>query len=163
MFSILYTCILEIYSYHIQKKWISNIHVHIYAYVENIFTETSNIYSKKISIQTTMSSYFSALQKNRWTRVCNTKPYFTIKLGSRGLNGVCITLLTKKVQSDLVNWFESKSIRLVENVPDHGLWWSFERFSNQYETGNKDDTMHEGGYTFKMGIEAYKRMFPNRK
>ena len=73
MFSILYTCILEIYSYHIQKKMEPNRIGSISSYVENIFTETSNIYSKKISIQTTMSSYFSALQNNRWTRVCGTK------------------------------------------------------------------------------------------
>ena len=108
-------------------------------------------------------SYFSALQHNRWTRVCGTSSYFRIKLGSRGLNGVCVLNMTKKTQSDLVNWFESKSIRLVENVPEDGLWWSFERFSNQYKTGNKEDTRHEGGYTFKMGIEAYERMFPNKK
>lgn len=104
-------------------------------------------------------SYFSALQNNRWTRVWGTSSYFTIRLGSKGLNGVCVQNLTKKSQSDLVKWFESKSIRLVENVPEDGLWWSFERYSNQYKTGNKDDMMHEGGYTFKMGIEAYKRMF----
>lgn len=108
-------------------------------------------------------SYFSALQHNRWTRVGGTSSYFTIKLGSRGLNGVCVQNLTKKAQSDLVKRFESKSIRLVENVPEDGLWWSFERFSNQYKTGNKEDTMHEAGYTFNMGIEAYKRMFPNKK
>ncbi len=108
-------------------------------------------------------SYFSALQNNRWTHVCGTSSYFTIKLGSRGLNGICVQNLTKKAQSDLVKWFESKSIRLVENVPEDGLWWSFERYSNQYKIRNKDDTMHEGGYTFNMGIEAYKRMFPNKK
>ena len=117
---------------------------------------------KQTSIQTTMS-YFSALQNNRWTRVCGKSSYFTIKLGSKGLNGICVHNLTKKSQSDIVKWFESKSIRLVENVPEDGLWWSFERFSNQYKTGNKEDTMHEAGYTFNMGIEAYKRMFPNKK
>ena len=105
-------------------------------------------------------SYFSALQHNRWTtRVGGTSSYFTIKLGSRGLNGICVQNLTKKAQSDLVKRFESKSIRLVENVPEDGLWWSCERFSNQYKTGNKEDMMHDGGYTFNMGIEAYKRMF----
>ena len=108
-------------------------------------------------------SYFSALQNNRWIRVGGKSSYFTIKLGSKGLNGVCIALLTKKAQSDLVKRFESKSIRLVENVPEDGLWWSFEQFSNQYKIRNKEDMMHEGGYTFTMGIEAYERMFPNRK
>lgn len=54
-------------------------------------------------------SYFFLVQNNKWTRVGGT--YFRLKLGSRGLNGVCVQNLTKKTQSDLVNWFESKSIR----------------------------------------------------
>ena len=108
-------------------------------------------------------SYFSRLQNSRWTHVGGTSSYFTISFGSRGLNGVCVHNLTKKSQTDIVKWFESKSIRLVENVPEDELWWSFERYSNQYKTGNKDDMMHEGGYTFKMGIEAYKRMFKRKE
>jgi hypothetical protein len=108
-------------------------------------------------------AYFSALQYNRWTRVGGKSSYFTIKLGSRGLNGICVHNLTKKSQSDIVKWFESKSIRLVENVLEDGLWWSFERYSNKYKAGNKEDIMHVGGYTFKMGKEAHERMFPNRK
>jgi len=108
-------------------------------------------------------SYFFALQNNRWTRVGGTSSYFTIRLGSKGLNGVCVHTLIKKSQSDIVKWFESQSIRLVENIPEDGFWWSFERYSNQYKSGNKEDMVHEGGYTFKMGIEAYEKMFPNKK
>ena len=108
-------------------------------------------------------SYFSALQNNRWTHVCGTSSYFTIKLGSKGLHGVCVQNLTPTLQSDIVKWFESKSIRLVKNATEDGLWWSFERYSYQYKTSNKEDIMHVGGYTFKMGKEAYHRMFPNKK
>ena len=117
------------------------------------------IFYSIFSIQT--MSYFSALQNSRWTHVGGTSSYFTISLGSRGLNGVCVHNLTKKTQSDIVKWFECKSIRLVKNVPEDGLWWSFEQYSKKYKTGN--NIMHEGGYTFKMGKEAHQRMFPNKK
>lgn len=119
------------------------------------------IFYSIFSIQT--MSYFSRLQNSRWTHVGGTSSYFTISFGSRGLNGVCVHNLTKKSQSDIVKWFECKSIRLVKNVPEDGLWWSFEQYSNQYTTGNKEEIMYEGGYTFKMGKEAHERMFPNRK
>lgn len=109
-----------------------------------------------------MTSYLNVLQNSQW----HGSNIHTLRVGTTGLGGVSVKHITKKAQSDIVKWFQAQSVHLVENTQDvreDGLWWSFERFFITYPSENKDVSVCKGGYIFKMGKEAYQRIFPNKK
>ena len=113
-------------------------------------------------------AYTHHVLNGRWIPTYNPTigSHFGMRLGKNGRNGTSVPSFAEKDQEYLVNIFEAKGIKLLDNLDTcpSGLWWHFKEFSYHYPLENNDptkkqiDTIYFAGYEFKMGKEAHEIM-----